>query len=544
MPRFLNKNNEKFARFSKTKYFVDKTVFLNKLLEKDDNEKFICNSRPRRFGKSVTADMLVAYFSKGADSRELFAPLKCIKDDIFLQNMNQYNTIFVDMQAQFTTAQKKKIPPNQYLEKNIVKELHLEYPSFISSEDTLEESLSTIYYETGSQFVIIFDEWDYPIRELEEDSPDRAIYIDFLRGLFKNSDAKDYIRLAYLTGILPIIRAKGQSAVNNFHEYTMVKAKDFAPYIGFTEVETRSLCEKYQVDFQKVKEWYNGYNLNGTAMYNPLSVVEAVANHDFDQHWTETGTYSDIRELININMDGVLDSILLMLSGEKIPLNTHGCKNDMHTFANKDQVITTLVHLGYVAYDSQTKEAYIPNKEVQKVFEDYAAYEYTADDYAVNDQSAYGYPDRFTKFTGYSQEVLHSITHKNAERVAELLQIMHNEFVSSIRYHDENSLCCVIMIAMLASLKTYHKAIREFPCGKGFADLVYLPLQKNSDKPAILMELKWNKSVETAITQIKERQYPKSLEDYAGEILLVGIDYQKETKEHTCIIEQIQKNNL
>lgn len=526
MPRFLNKNNEKFARFSKTKYFVDKTVFLNKLLEKDDNEKFICNSRPRRFGKSVTADMLVAYFSKGAESKELFAPLKCIKDHAFLQNMNQYNTIFVDMQAQFTTAQKKKIPPNQYLEKNIVKELHLEYPSFISSEDTLEESLSTIYYETGSQFVIIFDEWDYPIRELEEDSPDRAIYIDFLRGLFKNSDAKDYIRLAYLTGILPIIRAKGQSAVNNFHEYTMVKAKDFAPYIGFTEGETRSLCEKYQVDFQKVKEWYNGYSLNGTAIYNPLSVVEAVANNDFDQHWTETGTYSDIRELINMNMDGVLDSILLMLSGEKIPLNTHGCKNDMHTFANKDQVITTLVHLGYIAYDSQTQEAYIPNKEVQKVFEDYAAY---------------GYPDRFTKFAGYAQEVLISIEHEDAERVAEILQIMHNEFVSSIRYHDENSLCCVIMIAMLASLKTYHKAVREFPCGKGFADLVYLPLRKDTNKPAILMELKWNKSAKTAITQIKERQYPKSLEDYAGEILLVGIDYQKETKEHTCIIERYQK---
>ena len=541
MPRFLNKNNEKFARFSKTKYFVDKTAFLNKLLEKDDNEKFICNSRPRRFGKSVTADMLVAYFSKGADSRELFAPLKCIKDDIFLQNMNQYNTIFVDIQAQYIEAAAIPMNPNQYIQENVISELQKEYPDIISNNMPLMAALSTIYYETGSQFVIIFDEWDYPIRELEEDSPDRAIYIDFLRGLFKNSDAKDYIRLAYLTGILPIIRAKGQSAVNNFHEYTMVKAKDFAPYIGFTEEETRSLCEKYQVDFQKVKEWYNGYNLNGTAMYNPLSVVEAVANHDFDQHWTETGTYSDIRELININMDGVLDSILLMLSGEKIPLNIHGCKNDMHTFANKDQVITTLVHLGYVAYDSQTKEAYIPNKEVQKVFEDYAAYEYTADDYAVNDQGAYGYPDRFTKFTGYSQEVLHSITHKNAERVAELLQIMHNEFVSSIRYHDENSLCCVIMIAMLASLKTYHKAIREFPCGKGFADLVYLPLQKNSDKPAILMELKWNKSAETAITQIKERQYPKSLEDYAGEILLVGIDYQKETKEHTCIIEQIQK---
>ena len=314
--------------------------------------------------------------------------------------------------------------------------------------------------------------------------------------------------------------------MNNFHEYTMVKAKDFAPYIGFTEEETRSLCKKYQIDFQKVKEWYNGYNLNGTAIYNPLSVVEAVANNDFDQHWTETGTYGDIRELINMNMDGVLDSILFMLSGEKIPLNTHGCKNDMHTFANKDQVITTLVHLGYIAYDNQTQEAYIPNKEVQRVFENYAAY---------------GYPDRFTKFAGYSQEVLISIEHENAERVAELLQIMHNEFVSSIRYHDENSLCCVIMIAMLASLKTYHKAIRKFPCGKGFADLVYLPLHKDINKPAIIMELKWNKSAETAITQIKERQYPKALEEYAGEILLVGIDYQKETKEHTCVIERCQK---
>ena len=526
MPRFLNKNNEKFARFSKTKYFVDKTAFINKLLEKDDNEKFICNSRPRRFGKSVTADMLVAYFSKGADSRELFAPLKCIKDDIFLQNMNQYNTIFVDIQAQYIEAAAIPMNPNQYIQENVISELHKEYPDIISNNMPLMAALSTIYYETGSQFVIIFDEWDYPIRELEEDSPDRAIYIDFLRGLFKNSDAKDYIRLAYLTGILPIIRAKGQSAVNNFHEYTMVKAKDFAPYIGFTEVETRSLCEKYQVDFQKVKEWYNGYSLNGTAIYNPLSVVEAVANNDFDQHWTETGTYGDIRELINMNMDGVLDSILFMLSGEKIPLNTHGCKNDMHTFANKDQVITTLVHLGYIAYDNQTQEAYIPNKEVQRVFENYAAY---------------GYPDRFTKFAGYSQEVLISIEHENAERVAELLQIMHNEFVSSIRYHDENSLCCVIMIAMLASLKTYHKAIREFPCGKGFADLVYLPLHKDINKPAIIMELKWNKSAETAITQIKERQYPKALEEYAGEILLVGIDYQKETKEHTCVIERCQK---
>lgn len=280
---------------------------------------------------------------------------------------------------------KKHADPNEYIEQNILNELCEEYPRLITGRETLAEALAKIYYETGSQFVVIFDEWDYPVRELDKGRQEREEYIEFLRGLFKNSDARDYIRLAYLTGILPMIRAKGQSAVNNFKEYTMVKPKDFGPYIGFTEEETIGLCEKYHVDFLQMKEWYNGYVLNGTALYNPLSVVEAVANRDFDQYWTETGTYEDIRELININRNGVLDSILLMLSGEKLRLNIHGCKNDMHTFANKDQVITTLVHLGYFAYDCRTREAFIPNKEIQKVFEDYAAY---------------GCHDRFTRYFG------------------------------------------------------------------------------------------------------------------------------------------------
>lgn len=526
MQRFLNKGNEKYARFTKTKYFVDKTAFLNKLLQMDDNEKFICNSRPRRFGKSVTADMLVAYFSKGADSKDLFEPLACVKDDLFMENINQYDTIFVDIQAQYTEARKKNTDPNEYIEWNILKELCTEYPELMTGQEALEESLAKICYETGSQFVIIFDEWDYPIRELGKDRPEREGYVEFLRGLFKNSDARDYVRLAYLTGILPMVRAKGQSAVNNFKEFTMVKPKDFGQYIGFTEEETLTLCEKYQIDFLRMKEWYNGYDLNGMALYNPLSVVEAVSNNDFDQYWTETGTYEDIRGLININMDGVLDSILLMLSGERIHLNVHGCKNDMYTFANKDQVITTLVHLGYFAYDCRTQEVYIPNKEIQRVFEDYAAY---------------GCQDRFTQFAGYSQEMLLSIQNRNQVRVGELVQLMHNEFVSSIQYNDENSLCCVVMIAMLASLRTYHKAIREFPCGKGFADLVYLPLSRNANLPVILVELKWDKGARSAIRQIKERQYPESLEDYAGEVLMVGIDYDKETKEHECVIEQYSK---
>lgn len=225
-------------------------------------------------------------------------------------------------------------------------------------------------------------------------------------------------------------------------------------------------------------------------------------------------------------MDGLLDSILLMLAGERIPLDVFGCRNDMRTFANKDQVITTLVHLGYFAYDNHDGTVRIPNREIQKVFEHYSAYQYT---------------DRFTKFAGYSQEIVDAIERGEEGLVARRLELIHNEFISSLKYHDENSLSCVVIIAMLASLRTYHKSIREFPCGKGFADLVYLPREEYPGKPVIIVELKWNQSAETALTQIRERHYPESLKDYAGEILLVGISYEKKTKEHRCIIERVKK---
>jgi hypothetical protein len=219
--RFLNRDNQKYAKFSTTKYFVDKTGMINKLLEKDDDEKFLCCSRPRRFGKSITAHMLVAYFSRGAESSSLFAPLKCVKDKAFLANLNQYDTIFMDIQAQFVKAKDQNANPNKMLQENVVKELREAYPELVNANDNLAEALSIVHAATGSEFVIIFDEWDYPIRELAGNSRERLDYIEFLRMMFKNAEAQDYVRLAYLTGILPMVRSKGQSAVNNFDEYTM-----------------------------------------------------------------------------------------------------------------------------------------------------------------------------------------------------------------------------------------------------------------------------------------------------------------------------------
>lgn len=527
MGRFLNNDNTKYRNFLKEKYIVDKTPMINNILMKiERNKKFICNSRPRRFGKSVTAHMLVAYFSKGADSRKLFEPLKCTKDQTFLKNINRYDTIFLDIQSQFVMAKDQNANPNKFLQKNVVKELREEYPDLLGEDTILPEALAIINAGTGNEFVIVFDEWDYPIRELAENSRERLDYIEFLRMMFKNAEAQDYVRLAYLTGILPMIRAKGQSAVNNFDEYTMIDAGDMGGEIGFVEEEVRELCEKNGVSADEMKRWYDGYHLSGVEVYNPLSVVRAVESKMFRQYWTETGTYEDIRSLIEYNFDGLKETVIQMLSGNRAPVSVYGCRNDMVTFHNKDQIITILIHLGYFAYDAELQEAYVPNKEIREIF-----YQYME-----NSQG-----DSLSEFLRYSKAALEAVLRADSERVAELVQKVHNDFISSIEYNDENSLNCTVMITFLASFAYYQKPIREFPCGKGFADLVYLPLPKYPQRPVIVVELKWNQSAETAIGQIKERRYPDSLKAYYGEILLVGISYEKKTKEHACVIERVEK---
>ena len=527
MGRYLNPNNNKYQNFLKEKYVVDKSMLLNNILGKiEQNKRFLCCSRPRRFGKSVTAHMLAAYFSKGADSRAIFEPLKCVKDKVFLTNLNHYDTIFMDIQAQFVKAKDQGADPNKMLQENAVRELKKAYPGWIQGDENLSEALAVINAETGNEFVIIFDEWDYPIRELAGNSRERRDYIELLRMMFKNAEAQDYVRLAYLTGILPMVRSKGQSAVNNFDEYTMIDARDLGGDIGFVETEVQELCERYGVSADEMRRWYDGYDLGGVEVYNPLSVVRAVESGKFRQYWTETGTYEDIRSLIEYDFDGLKEAVIQMLSGNRIPVSVYGCRNDMCTFRDKDQIITTLIHLGYFAYDAEAQEAYVPNREIREIF-----YRYME-----NSQN-----DPLSSFLQYSRQMLAAVLGAEQERAAALVQKVHDDFISSIEYNDENSLSCTVMIALLASFAYYQRPIREFPCGKGFADLVYLPLPQCPQRPVIVVELKWNQGADTAITQIREKRYPDSLRDYYGEILLVGISYEKKTKEHTCVIERVER---
>jgi hypothetical protein len=413
-----------------------------------------------------------------------------------------------------------------FIKKGVIQELREIYPDVLPDDVvSLSDALSWINTATGQKFIIIIDEWDVLIRDEAANQAVQEEYINFLRGLFKGTEPTKYIHLAYLTGILPMKKQKTQSALNNFSQLTMVRPGVFAPYIGFTEEEVRGLCRKYDRDFEKVKRWYDGYQLGEIHAYNPNAVVCLMMEGGFQSYWSDTGTYESIRPLINMDFDGLKTSILIMLAGERVRVRTTSFQNDMVNFRNKDDVITLLIHLGYLSYDQANETAYIPNEEIRREFAD-----------AVEENKW----NEFFDFQNQSARLLDATLDLDGDTVAELIEKIHNEYASSIRYNDENSLSSVLSIAYLASMQYYFKPVREMPAGRGFADFVFVPKPEYSGQyPALVVELKWNKNVQSALEQVRERKYPAALESYYGEILLVGINYDKQSKEHQCRIEKI-----
>lgn len=527
MGRFLNPDNTAFQTALNSEIYIDKTELLtytNKVI--GTKQAFICNSRPRRFGKSITADMLTAYYSKGCDSKEMFAPLRISQSDSFDGNLNRYDVIHLDIQWCMEPACGEENIVS-YITEQTIGELRDYYPGKLPKEmNSLPEALSLIHNATGKKFIVIIDEWDVLIRDEATNQSVQNDYIQFLRGMFKGSEPTKFIRLAYLTGILPIKKIKTQSALNNFDEFTMLDAKIFAPYIGFTETEVRTLCQQYHRDFNEVKRWYDGYLLGEYHVYNPKAVVSIMMWGDFQSYWSNTGTYEAIRPLINMNFDGLKTDIMAMMAGDKVKVRTKSYQNDMVSFKNKNDILTVLIHLGYLAYDCKMKMAYIPNEEIRSEFVE-----------AVEEN----HWDEFIEFERKSRDLLNATLDMDSTAVAENIEKIHMDYTSMIQYNDENSLSSVLTIAYLSAMKYYFKPIRELPTGRGFADFVFVPKHEYVNiYPALLVELKWNQSAETAIAQIKERKYPSALESYTGKILLVGINYDVKTKEHQCRIEEYQ----
>ena len=531
MGTYLNPGNGEFYNaVKKSKIYVDKTEllkFTNSVL--CGEQKDICVSRPRRFGKSMTANMLVAYYSKGCESKELFDDLKVAEEQGYEEHLNKYNVIHINM-IDFLSRAESMDGLIDYMQRRLLWDIKKEYSDVDCFDwNDLVDVLETIYSEKKQSFVIIIDEWDCIFRKYPDNVEEQKKYLDFLRFFIKG---KSYVALAYMTGILPIKKYGSHSALNMFTEYSMTDPGDMAEYFGFTEQEVSDLCKKYQMSFDEAKQWYDGYDLiahhqSGDryySMYSPKSVVEAMLRHKFGTYWNQTETYEALKIYIQMDMDGLQDSVVRMLAGESVSINIGTFSNDMTTFATKDDILTLLVHLGYLTYDSIRETAAIPNKEVSQEYVN-----------AISTMNWHGVADSVES----SRKLLEALWAMDADTVASGIDKAHEE-MSILQYNDENSLSCTVNLAFYFA-REYYTMIRELPSGKGFADICMIPRKTHLDKPAVVIELKWDKSAAGALNQIKEKNYGSALKDYQGNLLLVGINYDRVTKKHECVIEVAQK---
>ena len=414
------------------------------------------------------------------------------------------------------------------LQKRLIKELKYNYPEYVDC-DNLVFAMQDIFSYTGQSFIVLIDEWDCLFREYKQDEEAQRKYLDFLRVWLKD---KGYIALAYMTGILPIKKYGTHSALNMFMEYSMTNPGNMAEYFGFAEREVESLCVEYGMSIEETKAWYNGYGLYSHnkqedilySIYNPKSVVEAMLRHRFGNYWNQTETYEALKIYIQMNMDGLKDAIIRMLAGERVQVNIGTFSNDMTSFQGKDDVLTLLIHLGYLSYHWPDKTVTIPNKEVSQEY--------------INAISTMDWAE-VTRSVEDSKMLLEALWNMDEKAVAAGIDKAHRE-ISILQYNNENALSCTINLAFYFA-REYYTIIRELPTGKGFADICFIPRKIHLDKPAVIIELKCDKTAQGAIRQIKEKQYVDALDEYRGELLLVGINYDKGTKMHTCVIEQMCK---
>ena len=522
---YLNPENDGFWEAIRSEIYVDKTGLIavtNKYINTE--QKYICVSRPRRFGKSMALKMLAAYYSCGCDSRELFAGRKIEKQGTFQEHLNQYDVIFLNMQQFLIEAKKGEV--TEYLEQEVLEEVLEKYGDAVNRHDVgLAAALRKIYAKTKKKFIFLIDEWDCVMRERQTSEGLQRQYLDFLRNLLKD---QVYVALAYMTGILPVKKYGQHSALNMFREYSMTNQKIFEEFTGFTEDEVKELCGRYQMDYTEAGSWYDGYTFKKYKhVYNPKSVVEAMSSQEFSNYWTSTETYEALKLYMDMDFDGLRGDIVRMMGGGRVRVNTRSFQNDMRNLKTKDDVLTLLIHLGYLAYAPETEKTFIPNKEIAGEFE--------------NAMSVSGWPE-VMRVLKESEKLLEDTLKGDEESVARGLDRAHTEVASILTYNDENSLSCAVGLAYYSARRDY-RLIRELPAGKGFADIVFLPLP-HTKKPALVVELKYDRTADTALEQMKERNYAQALEGYGGEVLLVGINYEKDhkNKPHSCVIERVVKS--
>ena len=527
---YVNSKNDAFARIVSKKY-VDKTdliSFFNDCINSDD--PFYCLVRPRRFGKTITANMLTAYYSKGCDSSELFKNFKISKSPDYKKHLNKYDTISFNMNSFMVVKDENG---DQFLDNlistlcNDLKETYQEvFRDFPCKDNDLLGMLSTVAAVKSTQFVFIIDEWDLVFRKYPNNTQLQNDFITLLTLLFKSNFGESNIALAYMTGILPIKRYCNQSELNNFSEITMLNSFGLGEYMGFTEKEVQSICDKYALDFVRTKEWYDGYIVDGVEIYNPYAIIALTKSKEYLSSWSGTASSKAIAELIEVNYEGLREDLARLISGQKLEFTVASkSSNALFNLNSKVSIFTCLIYLGYLGYDKEQGCIFIPNKDVRLEIEEVFLGTTVSDD---ND------------IVKLSKKLFESLLNYDQKAVAGLIEQIHNSFASINGYNNEESLRGIMSMAMVWAYRYYSKPFFELPSGKGFSDLVFLPLKgKLDNRPAIIFELKWNKSAQSAMEQITSKNYIDKAKEHAQSVLLVAVNYSADTKKHTCLIESV-----
>ncbi len=522
---YINPGTALFQESINSEIFVDKTKIVSVLNEVvNTKKKFVCVSRPRRFGKTMAQQVLCAYFSKNCDSRPIFENLKLSEVEGWDKYLNKFNVVRIDCNefSAYVNKTGERSFVNmmtEYVKEDFVKA----FPEIdFSNKVGISDCIKAVYDITGDKFVIIFDEYDLGVRlgqkpELHEE------YLDLLLSLFKNDSVAPAIALAYMTGILPIVKDKFESKLNNFDNITILDPGPYAEYTGFTKAEVQDLCDEYGVDYEKCRRWYDGYKVGDWHIYNPNAIVECIRKKNFRSYWSATGSYEAVSMYIDLNMSGIKDDIISMVSGHKVYVNTTRFRNSLDSLNTKDDVFTYLIHLGYLGYDADEEQCFIPNMEVRNEW--------------INAMSDIEDFKPIVAFVDNSRKLLDATINMNAEMVAYSIKETHKLVCSNLSFNNEQAYQSAIILAYFYANSKY-TIIPELPTGKGFADVVLVPYVPNL--PAIIIELKKEASTETALSQIKNKEYSTHLAHYHGNLLFVGINYDSD-KEHECVIERFVK---
>ena len=538
---YLNSINAYTLYKSETEkpYFVDKSEMLKELFPLvETGNNHICITRPRRFGKTVMANMIDSFFSRAYDSKNIFRELHIAEDKNYGQYLNRYPVVHIS----FNDMPKKCASYEQYIERverRLIRDLRIEYPEVeIDGEEAVWDAFMELFAQRPSErFIFILDEWDFIFHQQFISEVEKEFYLAFLRNLLKD---RPYVKLAYMTGILPIAKYSSGSELNMFAEYTMVTERRFAGYFGFTEKEVDLLFEKYEresaglgeVTREGLKKWYDGYfTKTEERLYNPRSVVMALSNSNLGNYWTSAGPYDEIYYYIENNISAVRDDLAHMMSGTAVPAKIREYAATSQSLQTREEIFSAMVVYGFLSYNKG--KVSIPNKELMDKFAD-----------MLQKESSLGYIYRLAK---ESQRMLRATLDGDTKTMEEILERAHDVEIPLLSYNNEADLTAVVNLVYLSARDTY-RVERESRAGRGYVDFIFYP-ETDTSADGIILELKVDHEPEEAIMQIKEKRYaeafgagPGEKQKFSGRILGVGIGYDKKSKIHRCKVEILRES--